>query len=73
MAENKLSDYSLSLTPLRAQWSSDLQCIVRRYKRSNVALLPSAYKAGSSQYLKILVWIACHVNPRLEQKFMIPG
>ena len=50
-----------------------MQCIVRRYKWSNMTLLPSAYKAGCSQYLKIFVWIACHVNPRLEQKFMIPG
>ena len=36
-------------------------------------LLPSAYKAGCCQYLKIFVWVACHVNPRLEQKIMIPG
>ena len=36
-------------------------------------LFPSAYKAGCSQYLTIFVWIACHVNPRLKQKFMIPG
>ena len=40
---------------------------------SSVALLPSAYKAGCSQYLKIFVWVACHVNTRLEQKFMILG
>ena len=39
----------------------------------NVALLHSAYKTGCSQYLKIFVWVACHVNPRLGQKFMIPG
>ena len=45
--------------------------IVRSYKRSNVA--PSAYKAGYSHYLKSFVWVACHVNTRLEQKFMIPG
>ena len=71
MAENKLSYYSLSLTPLRAKRSSDLQCIVRGYKRSNVAAL--VYKAGYSQNLKIFVWAAYHVNTRLEQKFMIPG
>ena len=69
MAENKLSYYSLSLTI----YGSDLQYIVRRYKRSNVAPLPSAYKAGCSQYLKFFVWVACHVNTRLKQKFMIPG
>ena len=55
----------------RAKRSSDLQCIVRRYKRSNVAAL--TYKAGCSQYLKNFVWVAYHVNTRLEQKFMIPG
>ena len=33
----------------------------------------SAYKAGCSQYLKTFVWVAYHVNTRLEQKFMIPG
>ena len=38
-----------------------------------MAPLPSAYKADCSQYLKIFVWVACHVDTRLEQKFMIPG
>ena len=60
--ENKLSDYSLFVFKF-----FDLQCIVRRYKRCNVALLPSTFKADGSQYLKVFVRTACHVNPRLEQ------
>ena len=38
-----------------------------------MALLPSAYEAGCSQYLKIFVWVARHANPPLEQKIMISG
>ena len=38
-----------------------------------MGLLLSAYKTGCSQYLKVFVWVACHANPRLEEKFIIPG
>ena len=51
-AENKLCGYNLKLTPRRVSRISDLQCIVRRYKRPNVALFPvlhSDYRVGGSQ------------------------
>ena len=54
VAENKSSDYRLFLT-LRVLRGFDLQCIVRRYERSNMAPFASVYKADGSHYLKSAV------------------